>query len=185
MEEERDDNIGNYSGVEQQTAERLVSENYDLLLRIARVNRSRARIGETLRTSDLLHESFMKLSERKEWSSQDHFISSSILAMRAVIVDYARSKLAKKRGQGQKNVAFQDVENLLPEFSETPEQIVAIGELLDQLQNEHPRWMRIIDARYFGGMTEDELAEHLGVSSRTIRRDWRNARAWLSKKLNT
>ena len=175
--------VRDYSASERQTAKRLVAENYDLLIKLARANRNRAKVGETLRTSDLLHESYVKLSEREDWNSKEHFIRSAILAMRAVIVDYARSKLAKKRGGGQNNVSLHDVEYLLPEYSETPEQIVAIGDLLDQLRTDHPRWMRIIDARYFSGMTEEELAKILGVTTRTVRRDWRDARAWLGEKL--
>ena len=71
----------------------------------------------------------------------------------------------------------------MPEFTETPEQVVGISQLLEQLASSNPRWMRVVDARYFSGMTEKETAEILGMSERTVRRDWREARDWMATRL--
>lgn len=105
------------------------------------------------------------------------------LAMRQVIVDHARARLTDKRGGGQSTASLEEAEQFNAEFSETPEQIIAIADLLERLEQENPRWMRIVDARYFAGMTEDETAEALGLSTRTVRRDWRAARDWLAHAL--
>lgn len=172
-----------YSPEEMALAEQLVVENYQTLMGIARAKRRRARLGDTLLTSDLLHESYLKLDGQRQWRSSQHFICAATLAMRHVIVDHARAKLSQKRGQGAVHVSLEDSEHLLPEFSETPEEIVAIAGLLERLQLERPRWVRIIDSRYFGGMTEAETATLLKLSERSVRRDWREARSWLAAQL--
>ena len=101
--------------------------------------------------------------------------------MRCVIVDHARRKHAAKRGGTALSIDAD--ESLLPEFAETPEQVVAIAELMDRLAAENERWMLVVDARYFSGMTEAETALTLGISERTARRDWQEARSWLALAL--
>ena len=172
-----------YTPIEEQNASALVEEYYDELLRIARTKRIRSGVGETCATTDLLHESFMKLSGERTWTSHDHFIRSAVLAMRSVIVDYARRRMAEKRGAGERPASIDENEALLPEFNETPETILAIADTLQQLRDTQPRWMQIIDARYFGGLTEEETAEMLNLSPRTVRRDWKAARAWVGEQL--
>lgn len=172
-----------YSPEETALAEQLVVENYETLVQIARAKRRRAQLGDTLLTTDLLHESYLKLNGQRLWRSSQHFICAATLAMRHVIVDHARAKLSQKRGQGAVHVSLEDSEHLMPEFSERPEEILAIAELLERLARENPRWVRIIDSRYFGGMTEAETAVVLSLSERTVRRDWRQARAWLAAQL--
>jgi RNA polymerase sigma factor (TIGR02999 family) len=112
-----------------------------------------------------------------------HFIRAVNLAMRHVIIDHARRKLADKRGGGANAVTLDDRSGLLPEFSETPEELVGIAQLLRALEACNPRWLKVVDARYFGGMTEDETASVLGVSARTVRRDWTEARQWLAERI--
>ena len=163
-------------------AAQLVTENYDRLIRIARQRRRRAGVGDTLRTEDIVHESFRKLDGDQHFVDSDHFMHAATLAMRHIIVDYARKKLAAKRGGGQGH-AETDVDGL-PEYSESPEELAAIGDLLERLEQENPRWMRIVDARYFAGFTETETAALLGVSDRTVRRDWTDARAWLAERMD-
>lgn len=172
-----------YSAEETALAAQLVVENYETLMQIARTKRRRARLGDTLLTSDLLHESYLKLDGRRQWRSTQHFICAATLAMRHVIVDHARAKLSQKRGEGAPHVSLEDSEHLLPEFTETPQEILAIAELLERLEQQNPRWVRIIDSRYFGGMTEGETAKLLALSERTVRRDWREARDWLAQAL--
>lgn len=164
-------------------ARQLVEAHYDALVEIARAKRRRARLRDTLATSDLLHESLIKVSARDDWASAMHFLRAVALAMRHVIVDHARRKLAVRRGGGAAHVAYEEGDGLMPEFGEDPEEIVIIADLIDKLRETRPRWMRIVDARYFGGMTEEEAAEALGLSRRTVRRDWQDVRAWLAEQM--
>ena len=172
-----------YASNERDVAEGLFREGYQVLLTLARSRRRGARFSDTMQTSDVLHESFLKLSGKHVWQSQEHFMRTASLAMRQVIVDHARARLTDKRGGGQPTASLEEAEQFNAEFSETPEQIIAIADLLERLEQENPRWMRIVDARYFAGMTEDETAEALGLSPRTVRRDWRAARDWLANAL--
>ncbi len=172
-----------YAPDEREFAELLVRNHYDELLTAARVKRRRARLGESLATVDLLHESLLKLRNRPDWVSSEHFVRSANLAMRHVIIDYVRRRAAVKHGGNAHHVSYDEVESLLPEFRETPEELVAIAELLTKLGDHNARWLLVVDARYFGGMTEAEAALALGVSERTIRRDWQAAREWLAAEL--
>lgn len=183
MSEPGDEALERYRPDEREVAEGLMESAYDTLLGLARTRRRRADVGDTMLTSDLLHESFLKLSGSTVWQSQEHFLRTASLAMRQVIVDHARARLTAKRGSGRANVPLEGSEALLPEFGETPEQLVAIGQLLERLEEENPRWLRVVDARYFAGMTEAETAAALGLSERTVRREWRAARDWLAEQL--
>lgn len=170
-----------YSPLERDLAERLIVDNYDQLVQIARQKRRRSGSQSTLATIDLLHEGLLKLGTDRGWHSREHFLRSANLAMRCVIVDHARRRQAAKRGGDAVQVDVD--EGLLPEFAETPEQVVAIAELMAQLAAENKRWMLVVDARYFSGMTEPETALALGISERTARRDWQEARQWLARQL--
>lgn len=170
----------NYTQEEHRLATELFQDNYDDLVVIARARRRRSNRDQTLSTIDILHESFIRLNKTKRWDSQEHFINAAALAIRHVIIDYARRKKAAKR-EGVK--VDQDTE-LLPEYWESSEQIIQISDLMDKLKTQNARWMRIVDARYFCGFTEDETADILQLSPRTVRRDWQSARAWMAEKMD-
>ena len=172
-----------YSPAEKFVADKLIAEHYDLLTRVARSKRRRMNINDTLCTSEILHEAYFKLNDKTDWASSEHFIRCASLAMRCVIVDYARKKLTEKRGSGAEKVSLEDSEGIMPEFSETPEEIVGISRLLEKLATTNPRWMRVVDARYFSGMTEAETAAALNMNARTVRRDWHDAREWMAEQL--
>ncbi|RNJ62330.1 MAG: sigma-70 family RNA polymerase sigma factor [Porphyrobacter sp. IPPAS B-1204] len=172
-----------YQLAERQRAEALIAEHYDVLIRIARAKRRRSGLSDTVSTVDLLHEAYVRIGGKTLFADGDHFIRAVNLAMRHVIIDHARRKLAEKRGGGQGMVTLDERTPILPEFSETPEELVGIGQLLRALEACNPRWLQVVDARYFGGMTEDETASVLGVSSRTVRRDWTDARQWLAQRM--
>lgn len=165
-----------YSESERLVADDLVREFHDDLLQIARARRRRAQMSDTMLTLDLLHEAYFRLRGNEEFHSTGHFLAVASLAIRHVIIDHARRKLAGKR--------IADPADNLAEFSETPEQLVAIAALLDDLGAQHPMWLRVVDARYFAGLTEDETATVLGRSVRSVRRDWHNAKAWLAQRLS-
>ena len=178
-----DPEINGYSDDERLTAKQLIAEHYELLSSVARQKRRRARMNDTMLTTDILHEGYLKLDEKKNWNSSDHFLKSATLAIRHVIVDSARKRLSQKRGGDMQKVTLDDTTALAPEFQETPEQVLAISSLLEKLAAANPRWMRIVDARYFSGMSEKETADLLNVSERTVRRDWKAARLWIAKEL--
>lgn len=171
-----------YSEQDRSLAAALVEQHYDRLTEIARSKRLRAGVGDTMRTTDLLHDSWLRLEKGDGWQSDEHFIRAATLAMRHAIIDYARRKQAEKRGNGQRAETL-DPDMVLDGFSETPEQVVAIGQLMERLEAANPRWMRIVDARYFAGMTEDETAEVMRLSTRTVRREWQAARSWIGRQL--
>lgn len=173
----------NYSTIEENLAHELFVKHYDELLIIARARRRRHAKSDTFGTIDILHESFLKLNPHKNWDSNEHFVNAVALAIRHVIIDHARRKKTSKRGDNVVPVPIESNEALLPEFWETPEQIIEIADLMNKLKQENPRWMRIVDARYFCGFTEGETAVILGVSGRTIRRDWNLARGWLANAM--
>jgi len=172
-----------YSAEEKSVADKLVTQHYELLTRVARAKRRRMNVNDTLSTTDILHETYFKISDKSNWVSSEHFVRCAALAMRCVIVDYARKKLTNKRGNGEVKIWLEDSEGLMPEFAETPEEIVGISRLLEKLSHSNPRWMRVVDARYFSGMTEKETAEALGMNARTVRRDWHDARTWMAEQL--
>jgi len=183
MDDGRDSRMSGYTDSETAIAEGLVASAYEALLNLARNRRRRAGFRDTMMTEDILHESFLKLSGKAAWESPEHFMRTASLAMRQVIVDHAREKLTAKRGGGAQDLTLDEDTSVLPEFNETPEQIVILNDLLAQLGQVNPRWLRIVDARYFAGMTEAETAQLLDLSERTVRRDWTAAKAWLAERM--
>ena len=170
-----------YSDAERDMADALFTAHYETLKNIARVKRRRSDPQMTLSTSDVLHETFLKLGDG-HWNDDSHFLSSASLAMRHVICDYARKRYSAKRNKKQER-AMEDSERLLPEFRETPEEILVISDLVERLGAEHPRLVKVLDMRYFAGMTEQETADALGLSVRTVRRDWQEVREWLKARM--
>ena len=164
-------------------ADALVEAHYDALKNIARAKRRRAGGNQTMLTTDLLHESWMKLRKQGEWHSEQHFMRTAAMAMRQVLVDCLRAKLSQKRGSGATHLSYTDVEDCLPEFKESPEQILAINDMLERLGGVKPRYAELVDLRYFGGFTETETAGILGITDRTVRRDWKVAKAWLAAEM--
>lgn len=171
-----------YGLEEERLAQALFIAHYEALKNIARSRRRRSHSDISMCTTEILHESYLKLEHVDKWQSEAHFVRTSVLAMRQVICDYARRRLSQKRNRDLET-PIDETRALLPEFRETPEEIVAISDLISRLAEINPRWVQVLDARYFAGMTEEETAEILNVSVRTIRRDWQETRHWLAKQL--
>jgi RNA polymerase sigma factor (TIGR02999 family) len=184
MTDDEASDLSEYRNDEHEIAKHFFVEAYDTLLKQARSNRRRAGFQATMMTDDILQEAFLKVCGKTAWQSREHFLRCVSLAMRQVVVDHARRRLSEKRGQGVRPVTLEIVERVLPNYAETPEQIVVMSDLLEKLEHENPRWLRIVDARYFAGMSEAETAAALGLSQRTIRRDWQLAREWLSARMH-
>ena len=161
---------------------RLLERVYDELRRIARVHLSRERNDHTLEPSALAHEAYLRLirQDRVEWRDRVHFFAIASRMMRRVLVDHARRSHNLKRGGDQVRVTLNNVP--LAE-SGRPHVMLDIDRLLHRLAARDPTKASIVEMRFFGGMTEKEVAEALGCSQRTITRHWRTARAWLLKSL--
>ena len=176
--------LEDYSLQDRELADALFRDNYESLLKIARMRRRRAQLN-TMSTVDLLHESYLRLGNSSQsWQSTEHFQRTASLAMRHVIVDHARRRVSQKRGGAQADRRLESVEDVLPGFSESPEQVVMIADLMSRMAEEKRQWLRIVDARYFAGMTEEETALLYGVSVRTVRREWKAAKAWLADAMD-
>jgi RNA polymerase sigma factor (TIGR02999 family) len=136
----------------------------------------------TLSTTGLVHEVYLKLARqtRLSWRDRDHFMAIAGLAMRHVLVDRARSRLREKREGSALRVTLD--EQLIPDAAQ-PETLLQISDALDRLAAEEPRLARIVDCRFFGGFTDPEIADALGVTVRTVQRDWAKARMLLRRAL--
>ena len=162
----------------------LVDAHYDTLKRIAR-SRRRQSPELTLQTTDILHEAWLRLRNYKDWNDEEHFVRTIARAIRFVVVDQIRERLSQKRGGGALKVAYQDLSDVLPDRRESPEEIVMIDLVLDKLSQNHARVAETVNLRYFAGFTENETASILGISERTVRRDWIFAKAWLATQLSS
>jgi RNA polymerase sigma factor (TIGR02999 family) len=156
---------------------------YAELHRIARRAWSQQQNNNTLQPTALINEAYLRLANVESASFQDrcHFFAVASTAMRQILVNHARSRLSGKRGSGRPNVSLDEVE---PAVHQEAAEIVALHEALDALQAVDPRKSRLVEMRYFGGLSIEETAEALGVSIATVNRDWRLARSWLIREMN-
>lgn len=164
-----------------EAVERLYEQTYAELRRIARAH-LRARPRDTLNTTALVHEAYLKLFDRTtlEFKDRVHFLAVSARAMRQILVDHFRARSSQKRG-GEAVVVELKEESLLHE--QRREQILAIHEALIRLARLDARLATVVEYKFFGGMTEREIATALDLTTRTISSDWRAARAWLAREL--
>ena len=140
------------------------------------------RPGHTLQPTALVHEAFLKLVGQKnaDYKSRGHFMAIAAVAMRRILVNHAQKRSAAKRGGGAKRVPLAD--DLA--VAESPDlDLVALDEALDRLAERDPRKARVVEQRFFAGMEMSQIAENLGVSLVTVKRDWEFARAWLTREI--
>jgi RNA polymerase sigma factor (TIGR02999 family) len=159
--------------------DRLLPMVYEDLRRVAHRQLDREGGGHTLQTTALIHEAYLKLAAGGAMSatSRAHFLAIAARAMRQVLVDYARRRKAAKRGGGVISVTLGDQAQ---PADTSADDLLALDDALKELD---PRQRQVIECRFFGGMEEKDIAEALGVSERTVRRDWVKARAWLYQAL--
>jgi RNA polymerase sigma factor (TIGR02999 family) len=157
---------------------------YAELHRLARLYMSRERRGRTLQPTALVNEAYLRLVDvsRMRWQDRAHFFAVSARLMRRVLVDMARTRAALKRAGRAQRVSF-DEQLVAP--SVWSSSLLALDDALEALAKQDLRKSQIIELRFFGGLTVDETAEALHVAPRTVMRDWRLARAWLSRELGT
>jgi RNA polymerase sigma factor (TIGR02999 family) len=156
---------------------------YEELKRIARHQLRAAGSKATLSTTELVHEAFLKLGRgpKSGWEGRAHFFGAASRAMRQVLVDFARRHRAAKRGGGQQKVSLTDSAGAL---EVRLDEILALDAALDQLNCVSERLHRVVELRFFGGLGEEEVAEILGVTPRTVGRDWIKARLFLLRELD-
>jgi RNA polymerase sigma factor (TIGR02999 family) len=140
--------------------------------------------GGTLSTTALVHEAYLKLADqsRAGWRDQAHFLALASLAMRHVLVDRARERMALKRGGVRRQVTLNED---VVAVEDQPETLLQLDEALDRLSNVDPRLARVVECRFFGGLTESDTAATLGVTVRTVQRDWVKARVLLRRMLES
>jgi RNA polymerase sigma factor (TIGR02999 family) len=148
---------------------------YDELHALAHRQILRARPGQTLRTTALLHEAYLKLARGAEVRDRHHFFALAAKAMRQVLVDHARAQAAQKRGAGQITTLGEEAGAIAANAAE----LLAIDTALERLQQTDERLARVVELRFFAGLSVEETAQEMGSSSATVKRDWRAARAFL------
>ena len=158
--------------------EKLFPLVYGELRRLAAYYMRRERPEHTLQPTALVNEAYLRLTQMQEigWQGRSHFFAIAAQAMRRILVDHARAHDAAKRGGAQRDVTFDEAQ--AASFSR-PNELLALDEALGRLADFDPRQSRIVELRFFGGLNEEETAHVLGISVRTVKRDWRIAKAWL------
>jgi RNA polymerase sigma-70 factor, ECF subfamily len=161
----------------------LVEQFYGDLRRMAHYRMRGEQTGHTLSPTALVHESYLKLGrlDRMKWRSRAHFFAEAAKAMRRVLVDHAVRRGAQKRGGDLLRV---DLRDDVVVREQTPGELLALHEALEQLAEERPRQARVVECRIFAGMMVNEIAEALETSPATVKRDWQFARAWLNRVLS-
>lgn len=163
--------------------DRLMPVVYDELRRQASRFLRKERQGHTLQTTALIHEAFIKLLGQEDvaWQNRSHFFAIASQAMRRILVDHARTRHREKRGGAAEDLPLDDAFQIgAPQKSMD---LVALDEALTRLEQFDPRQARVVELRYFSGLTNDETAEILNVSNATVRNDWTIAKAWLRAEL--
>lgn len=164
--------------------DRLMPAVYDELRAMARRQLARSDANGTLTPTGLVHEAYLKLADRPavEWNDRAHFISLASVVMRHVLVDRARARLAQKREGALRRITL-DSETI--PSAEQPDAMICLGDAIDRLAEAEPRLARVVDCRFFGGMSDAEIAEALDVTVRTVQRDWVKARMLLRRVLES
>lgn len=172
---------GQYTSPTPPTPDELYAIVYDELKRIAR-HHLRVNAKATLSTTELVHEAFLKLGRgpNSGWDGRAHFFGAASRAMRQVLVDFARRRQAAKRGGTMRRVSLSDAEGAM---DVRLDEILALDTALDQLNAISERLRQVVELRFFGGLGEEEVAEILGVTPRTVGRDWIKARLFLLREL--
>jgi RNA polymerase sigma factor (TIGR02999 family) len=172
-----------WSDGNQQALTELLPVIYDELRRVAHQYLHREHPDQTLQTTALVHEAYLKLIDQRSvnWQNRAHFFAIAAQAMRRILIDNARRRTAGKRGKGEK-LSLEDVATV---STQKHQSLLALDEALRELEKIDPQQSRIIELRYFGGLTIEETAMAMDISPATVKREWAMARAWLYKALTT
>ena len=174
--------LGKWSEGDQAALAELTPLVYEELRRLAHREMGGERPGHTLQTTALVNEAYLRLADQKNprWQNRAHFFAVAARAMRRILVNYARTQRAQKRGGGAAKVDLEEAALASPEESK---EIIDLHEALEKLATFDSRKAEIVELKYFGGLNYEEMAEVLKISPVTVRRDWRFAKAWLYTEL--
>lgn len=162
---------------------RLMPLVYRELRRLAAHYMREERPDHTLQPTALVHEAYLRLVGQpdRNWQNRGHFFAVAAQAMRAILVDYARANLAEKRGGGRVHVKLEDALTLK---GSEPRHLLALDDVLERLKQIDPRASKVVELRWFVGLEVSEVGQVMGISEKTVRRDWNFAKAWLQAKLD-
>ena len=164
-------------------ADQLLVLVYSELRRLAAARMSRETPGQTLQPTALVHEAWLRLGgDGQHWDNRAHFFGAAAEAMRRILIDRARRKLAARHGGGQQRLDADEIEIAAP--AKDDDELLAVHEALDQLAAHDARKADLVKLRYFAGLTIEEAADVLGISAPTAKRDWTYARAWLFRAVS-
>jgi RNA polymerase sigma factor (TIGR02999 family) len=169
---------------DQHAAEQLLPLIYEEMRQQAAQKLVQEKPGQTLQATALVHEAYLRLvnpNQPQRWNGRGHFFAAAAEAMRRILVEQARRKDRLKRGGDKKRLDFDEIEIA---FEGPSDDIVALDEALDRLAQKHPEKAALVKLRYFAGLTVNEAAEVLGISTSTVDRHWTYARAWLFRELS-
>ena len=171
-----------WSNGDRAALDELIPLVYDELRRLASRYMRRESKGHTLQTSALINEAYLRLVDQKkvEWQNRAHFFGVAARLMRQILVDHARSRSRAKRGGGAQMVTLAEQLVLYKEAAD----VIALDDALNNLAEMDPRKSQIVELKCFSGLTTDEVAEVLKITSRTVEREWRKAKAWLNRAIN-
>lgn len=175
-----------WGGGDQAAGELLLPAIYDELHRQAARAMRREADSHSLQATALVHEAYLRLIDQRrvEWRSRAHFLAIASQAMRRILVDHARGRLAAKRGNGARHLTL-DSAHSPPDQNDGEIDVLALHDALERLAALDAEQARLVELRYFGGLNIEETAEALGVSPATVKREWASARAWLRRELAT
>lgn len=176
--------LGRWHGGDGQAFDELMQRAYRELHAIAEQCFRRERSGHTLQPTALVHEAALRLwnLDELDWRDRTHFYAVAARMMRRILVDHARRRRRQKRGGGVEHVEWREIDSLALD-GRSPPGIQALDDALTELEARAPRMARIVELRFFAGLNVTEIAHHLDISTATVARDWRRARAWLYSEL--
>jgi RNA polymerase sigma factor (TIGR02999 family) len=177
------DSLNDWRGPQQDALQSLIPLVYDELRRLARRSLSKEHAGATLQTTALVHEAYLRLAQqdRTEWKNRAHFLGVAAQMIRRILVDHARAAQMDKR---RIMVGAVSLESITPRAAKVGVDFMSLHEALDELESFDPQKARVVELRFFGGLSVKEAAEVLSISPTTVKREWSVARAWLARRLS-
>jgi RNA polymerase sigma factor (TIGR02999 family) len=189
---EEDSAPGEFRAANAGDSDRFFAEVYAELRSVAHARMRGERAGHTLQSTELVHEAYLRLRQREgtRWHDRKHFFAAAAEAMRRILIDRARARRRVKRGADSSGAPPRKLSLDLHEVAELaddrdPETILALDHAIESLRDEDPRLLETVKLRFYAGLSVEEVAQTLGVSPRTVKRDWNYARAWLFDRLRT
>ena len=175
--------LNNYSQGDKFALEKILPLVYEELRTISSKYLRDEHRQHTLQTTELVHEAYLKLigDEKLTWENRSHFFGIAARSMRQILVDYARKRKSQKRGSGETKLSLENAELVV---GESEEELINLNDALDKLEKLEERSCKIVELRFFSGLSIEETAKMLNISVGTVKRDWNFARAWLYREIN-